>query len=197
MKREEAKTNLIALGIEEPTKEQIDSYLNSFQGDLQKEKDKADLLKDKADKFDQSQAELEAERTKNLTAEEKLQASIEANNLEKIGYTKATNKLAVEKILLAAGLTEADYSELIDGLVTDNAETSTKLATGLATMLTNRTTATEAKVKEQLLNGNPVPPGGGGAIPPAVKTEAEQIASNLAKSSVSQESTNAIIANYQ
>ena len=89
MTRAEAKTNLVAIGIEEPTKEQIDSYLNSFQGDLQKEKDKADLLKEKADKFDQSQAELEAERIKNLTAEEKLQAATEAANLEKIGYTNA------------------------------------------------------------------------------------------------------------
>jgi len=182
MTRAEAKTNLVAIGIEEPTKEQIDGYLNSFQGDIQKEKDKADLLKGKADQFDQSQIDLEAERTKNLTAEEKLQAAVDAANLEKVGYTKATNKLAVEKILLGAGLTEADYADLIDGLVTDNAVTSTKLATGLATMIANQKTVTESKLKEQMLKDNPLPPGSGGKSD-GVKTDdvvfAEQLASSM------------------
>jgi len=182
MTRAEAKTNLIALGITEPTNEQIGSYLDSFQGDLQKEKDKADLLKGKADQFDQSQIDLEAERSKNLTAEEKLQAAVDAANLEKVGFARATNKLAVEKILLGAGLTETDYADLIDGLVSDSAETSTKLATGLATMIANQKVVTESRLKEQQLKENPVPPGSGGKAA-GVKTDdvvfAEQLASSM------------------
>jgi len=197
MKRDEAKTNLIALGIEEPTKEQIDSYLNSFQGDIQKEKDNALKFKENSDKYEATQKELELEKAKTLTADEKLQAAIDAANLEKSGFTRATNKLAVEKILVGAGLKETDYADLIDGLVSEDSEKSTKLATSLSAMIANQKTTTEANVKEQMLKGNPLPPGNGGAGTPPAITEAEQIASSIAKSSVSTEQTNSIIENYK
>lgn len=195
MTREKARTNLIALGIEEPTKEQIDGYLNSFQDDVQREKDAAKELKEKADKYDEAQRLLDEEKTKNLTAEEKIQAAIDAANVEKANFAKASNKLAVEKILLGAGLVEEDYKDLIDGIVSDNKEASTKLATSLATMLSGKISSTEAKVKQEMLDANPLPPGTGGT--PDLKTEAEKIASSLAKSSVDTTQATSIIDNYK
>ena len=42
MTREQAKQNLIAIGVAEPTDEQVSNYLNQVNGETKKEKDKAD-----------------------------------------------------------------------------------------------------------------------------------------------------------
>lgn len=41
MTREQAKQNLISIGISEPTDEQVSNYLNQLNGETKKEKDKA------------------------------------------------------------------------------------------------------------------------------------------------------------
>ena len=50
MTREQAKQNLISIGVADPTDEQITNYLNQVNGETQKEKDKAAEYKEKADK---------------------------------------------------------------------------------------------------------------------------------------------------
>ena len=59
MTREQAKQNLISIGVAEPTDEQISSYLNQVNGETQKEKDKANQYKAKADKADELQTQLD------------------------------------------------------------------------------------------------------------------------------------------
>ena len=49
--REQAKKNLISIGVADPTEEQITSYLNQIGSETQKEKDKADKYKEKADNY--------------------------------------------------------------------------------------------------------------------------------------------------
>ena len=49
MTREQAKQNLIAIGVAEPTDEQVSNYLNQVNGETKKEKARADRHKDKHD----------------------------------------------------------------------------------------------------------------------------------------------------
>ena len=55
MTREQAKQNLISIGVAEPTDEQVSNYLNQVNGETKKEKDKADQYKAKADNADELQ----------------------------------------------------------------------------------------------------------------------------------------------
>ena len=52
MTREQAKQNLIAIEVSEPTDEQISNYLNQVNGETKKEKDKAAEYNDISDNAD-------------------------------------------------------------------------------------------------------------------------------------------------
>ena len=73
-----------------------------------------------------------------LSDEEKIQKTLAEAEASKADFQRKSNRLDVEKILVGAGLTEEDYKDLIDGLVSEDAETSKALATSLATMLTKQ-----------------------------------------------------------
>jgi hypothetical protein len=197
MSRAEAKQLLITFGIETPTEEQITNYLNSVNGEVQKEKVKTDAQKAELDRLKEIEKELETEKNKNLTAEEKLQAELQkATQLQK-DFSKKTNQLSIEKIFVAAGLTEEDYKDFIGDIVSDNAELSTKLANSLVTTITKQKDTAIQKTKESLLDGSPTPGGGKGNGGDKEKTEAEKIAEGIAKASVdNQKATNDVLANY-
>lgn len=184
MSREQAKQNLISFGITEPTDQQVTDYLNQVNGETQKEKDKADKLKEKADKFDEAQRLLDEEKNKNLTAEEKLQAAIEAANNEKLNFSLEKNKLAVEKILVSAGLTEEDYKDLIDGIVSDDAEKSKTMATSLTSMLTKQKDSAIQKTKEELMDSTNTPGSDGDGSGGTEKTEDVKFAEEISKTFV-------------
>ena len=58
MNREQAKENLKSFGIEEPTDEQVTAYLNQVHGESNKEKQRADRLKEQADKVEALEKQL-------------------------------------------------------------------------------------------------------------------------------------------
>jgi len=98
-----------------------------------------------------------------LTDEEKIQKALADAVASKAEFAKKSNRLDVEKILVAAGLTEEDYKDLIDGLVSEDAEASKALATNLANMLTKQKEAAVQKTKEELMDGTQTPGGKGGS----------------------------------
>ena len=71
MTREQAKQVLIGMGIEEPSDEQVSKYLDSVTGEVKKEKDKNTSLKEKADKAEALQKELDELKQQNMTDAEK------------------------------------------------------------------------------------------------------------------------------
>lgn len=71
MTREQAKQVLIGMGIEEPSDEQVTKYLDSVTGEVKKEKDKNTSLKEKADKTEALQKELDELKQQNMTDAEK------------------------------------------------------------------------------------------------------------------------------
>lgn len=80
MTREQAKQNLISIGISEPTDEQVSNYLNQLNGETKKEKDKAAEYKAKADKADELQSKIDEIEAGNLTELEKANKALETAN---------------------------------------------------------------------------------------------------------------------
>ena len=98
-----------------------------------------------------------------LSDEEKIQKTLAEAEASKADFQRKSNRLDVEKILVGAGLTEEDYKDLIDGLVSEDAEASKALANSLATMLTKQKEATVQKTKEELMDGTKKPGDNGGS----------------------------------
>ena len=80
MTREQAKQNLITIGVAEPTDEQISNYLNQVNGETQKEKDKANQYKAKADTADNLQKQLDEIQAGNMTELDKANKALETAN---------------------------------------------------------------------------------------------------------------------
>ncbi len=97
-----------------------------------------------------------------LSDEEKIQKALNDAAAAEKDFKRKSNRLDVEKILVSAGLTEEDYKGLIDGLVSDDAETSKALATNLTTMLGKQKDAAIQKTKEELMDGTKGTGGSGG-----------------------------------
>ena len=66
MTREQAKQVLIGFGIEEPSEEQVTKYLDSVEAETKKVKEKNTSLKEKADKADDLQKELDDLKAQNM-----------------------------------------------------------------------------------------------------------------------------------
>lgn len=204
--REQAKKNLIELGVEQPTDEQITKYLNSFSGEVQKAEKKAEANKAELERLKAIEEELEAEREKNLTAEEKakkaeetVQKALEAASLKEVEFAKKVSRLSVEKILAEAGLSEDDYSGFIDGIVLEDEEQSKKLATNLAntlnTKLTSQKEALQTEFEKQLLEHTPNPSGGNGGT--GGQSKAAELAVKMAKANAASTSGgDTIISHY-
>ena len=97
-----------------------------------------------------------------LTDAEKIQKALKDAEASKLDFTKKSNKLDVEKILVAAGLTEEDYKDLIDTLVSDDAEKSKAAATAFAGLVSKQKEAAVQKTKEEMMDGTQTPGGDGG-----------------------------------
>lgn len=110
--------------------------------------------------------ELAGLKQSGMSADEKLKAALEKAEEDRKTYQKATNKLDAEKILMAAGLKSEDYAELIDGLVTEDKDETSKKATSIASLLTKQKAETEKALKAKLLKDTPLPNGGMGGGDP-------------------------------
>lgn len=82
MTREQAKQVLIGMGIEEPSDEQVTKYLDSVTGEVKKEKDKNTSLKEKADKAEALQKELDELKQQNMTDSKKQNWNVRKKKLQ-------------------------------------------------------------------------------------------------------------------
>ena len=71
--REQASEQLKAVGVENPTDEQITTYLNNVNAEANKEKSKADKYKEDASKAADLQKQLDDLQSQNLSDAEKAQ----------------------------------------------------------------------------------------------------------------------------
>lgn len=110
-----------------------------------------------------------------LSDEEKIQKALDDAAASKAEFAKKSNRLDVEKILVGAGLTEEDYKDLIDGIVSDDAEATKTMATNFATLIKNQKESAVQKAKEELMDGTNTPGGGSGGEGGEEQTTAEKL----------------------
>lgn len=156
MTREQAKQNLIAIGVAEPTDEQVSNYLNQVNGETKKEKDKADQYKAKADNADELQRKLDELEAGNLTELEKANKALDTANqqiaeLQKKNAIRDLREKAMTDFKVTAEQAKTIVKE--DGSF-DTAE--------LGKIMSEKETAA-AQAKEQEIANNSTNPGGGTA----------------------------------
>lgn len=173
MTREQAKQNLISIGVAEPTDEQVSNYLNQVNGETKKEKERADGYKAKADTADDLQKQLDDLQAGNLTELEKANKALETANqqiadLQKNNAIRDLREKAMTDFKVTAEQAKAIIKE--DGSF-DTAE--------LGKIMSEKETAA-AQAKEQEIAKNQDIPGGGSNKGGADnKTNAEKIAESL------------------
>lgn len=164
------------------TDEQITNLLNQHNGEIQSERGKSEKDKAELTRLKAVEREYGEFKNKNLTDAEKLEKERQDLADEKSRYTKAMNRIEVEKVLVQAGLTDADYKDAIDTMVTEDKDASVKLANWFSTTIKTKADIA-AKAKEKALMDHLGDQGGqGGQTPPEQKTEAEKFAETAAKS---------------
>ncbi len=174
MTREQAKQNLIAIGVAEPTDEQVSNYLNQVNGETKKEKDKADQYKAKADNADELQKKLDELEAGNLTELEKANKALDTANqqiaeLQKKNAIRDLREKAMTDFKVTAEQAKTIVKE--DGSF-DTAE--------LGKIMSEKETAA-AQAKEQEIANSSTNPGGGTAGGNKEKTEAEKTAESIGK----------------
>lgn len=174
MTREQAKQNLIAIGVAEPTDEQVSNYLNQVNGETKKEKGRADGYKAKADAADGLQKQLDELQAGNLTELEKANKALDTANqqiaeLQKNNAIRDLREKAMTDFKVTAEQAKAIVKE--DGSF-DTAE--------LGKIMSEKETAA-AQAKEQEIAKGSTNPGGGTAGGDKGKTEAEKTAESIGK----------------
>lgn len=167
MKREE----LIAMGISE---ENADKIMADYGSTVQKANAKAEQYKEKANKADELQTQLDELNSQNMTELEKATTALEAANkqiaqLEKNDEIRTQRAKAMEKF----GLTAEQASKV----VTDDGATDYEV---LGQIFTDSKKTAIAEYEKQKLDGTPNPDGTKGGSDNE-KTEAEKIAERIGK----------------
>jgi len=198
MTREQAKSQLIALGISEPTDKQISDLLDSVTAETKKEKDKADKLKEQADKATELQKQLDEINEKGLSDLEKMKKANEAL-VSQVSELKGNGfKSEAKAILSKAGLEDADIDVLIPGMVAglDKVEDVQSRANAYVGAISKiRENAIKEKEKKDL-DGTGTPGGNPGGDDK--KTEAAKYAETMVKTNSSEsKGSDAIIGNYK
>jgi len=114
-----------------------------------------------------------------MTADEKLKAELEKATTAQLTYKKELSKLRAKEIFVSAGLTEADYSSILDAVVSEDEETTKARAKSMVDLISAQKAAVEKAVKAELLKGTPKPPAGdGGDTGEAFEKEIEAARAN-------------------
>lgn len=190
MSREQAKANLIACGIAEPTEEQITNYLNQVNGAVKSEKDRADKYKAESEKVAELQKQLDEINNKGLSDVERANKATEMANARIAELEKSLKTMTVQNKLSALGITGEDATKFFDENGELNFETLGQI---LSTREKNAATA-----KEKELAGNAGNPGGqGGGSTPPDKTDDVKFAEGYGKRiAESNKATNDALASY-
>lgn len=114
-----------------------------------------DIFDKTASELAQIKKERDTLKQQGLTEVEK--ATLEAEQFKTLlkAREQQLNKLSVEKIFTSNGITEADYKDMLDDVVTDDLDKSVNLATKMMNMLKKQQATIEAKVKADMMKSTP------------------------------------------
>lgn len=167
MNREQAKQNLITIGIAEPTEQQVSDYLDQVNGESRRERDRADRYKADASKVADLQKQLDDLNSQNLSDIEKANKERDEALTNVDALRKEVNQMKTLNALAERGITGDDAKNLIreDGSL--DFET-------LGKIITERETAAASAKEAELLKNTPNP-GGKGADESGDKTAAQRL----------------------
>ena len=141
MSREEAKQNLVALGIEEPTDAQVTNYLNQFHANNPKPEPKTDP---KPEPKTEPEGNIELEKA--MQQIEQLKADITRKDIASYAAQK--------------GLVGEQAESILSGL-TNDLETAKKTIDSFSKFVTDKETAAAAAKENEIANGGTNPSGNG------------------------------------
>lgn len=152
MNRTQAKENLVALGIAEPTEEAITSYLNTIENATKSAEDKALRYKGEADKVKELEKQLNEINDAKLTDAEKSAKAIEdANNKVKL-LEQTVKTMQLQKSLAEIGIVGDDATSLVG-------EDGSLNTVKLGEILSAREKNAVDSFKKQALDSTPSPDG--------------------------------------
>ena len=158
MTRQQARANLVAIGIADPTEEQITNYLDQVGGETKRERDRADRYKADADRTADLQKQLDDLNSANLSEVEKANKDREDALKQIAALNKQLTTMQTMQSLAERGIVGDDAKTLINEDGTLNFET-------LGKIISDRETAAAAAKEKELLKGTPNPHGGSGSAP--------------------------------
>lgn len=156
MTREQAKENLVKLGIAEPTDEQITNYLNAINGEAKKEKDRADRYKVDADKAGELQKKLDEIANQNLSDIEKANKATEEAQSQVAALQKRIDRMEQLKKLAEKGIAGEQAEKLLseDGVLDFEV---------LGQIISEKEAAAKTAKEQEIANHQGNPGGGTGA----------------------------------
>lgn len=157
MTREQAKQNLISIGVAEPTDEQITNYLNQVSGETKKEKDKVAELKAKAEKAEELQTKIDELEAGNLTEIEKANKALEEAN-KTIADMQKSNAIRDQREQAMSNF-KID-SEQAKTVVKDDGTLDYE---ALGKIITDKETASAQAKEKEIADGGTNPGGGSGS----------------------------------
>lgn len=189
MTRQEVTDLLIGMGVESPTKEAVDNFLNKYNADVQKEKALAEKYKSDAIKVKELEEQLEKLNNQNLTDLELANINTEKANTRIAELEKQIKAIETKKSLAENGIT----GEFADKFFTEDGSVD---FTNLGQILANiKETAITQKEKE-LLHGTPNPSGsniGNNNEKSDIELMAEKAGKEIA---LMNQTSNDVLANY-
>lgn len=192
MTREQAKQNLINLGVAEPTDEAISNYLNQINGETQKEKNRAETYKKDADKAAELQKQLDELNNQNLSEVEKANKALEEAMKQLEAQKKVNSELNLAKSLAEKGITGEDAQNIIKATLDgDNAS----LVEFIGKIADAKATEAAAAKEKELLENTPNPKGAGGEGGDT-KTDAEKLVAGLFGNNNGGEKADSVISHY-
>lgn len=157
MKREEAKANLIALGVAEPTDEQITNYLNQLEGETNGLKVKLSKAEKDAQNVADLQKQLKDLQDSKLTDEERAANEQKEREQRIVDLETKLKTTELKSQLAEKGITGEDAEKLIESFNGGSFDVDL-----LGKIITDRETSAAKKKEEEIANGS-TNPGGGSA----------------------------------
>lgn len=177
MTRQQARANLVAIGIAEPTEEQITNYLDQVGGETKRERDRADRYKADADRTADLQKQLDDLNSANLSEVEKANRDREDALKQIAALNKQLTTMQTMQSLAERGIVGEDAKSLINEDGSINFET-------LGKIISDRETSAAAAKERELLQNTPNPKGGSGNGNGPEKSLAETLAEKVMPKSV-------------
>lgn len=115
-------------------------------------------LRDQIAELNKGKEELDRLKNEKMTDQEKLEAALKKAEETEKQYKRTLAKTEAEKIFAAAGVTETEYSDVIEGIVSEDMENTKKLASAMAKIVSDKVKAKETEVTEKLTKSMANPP---------------------------------------